>query len=256
MSRLIIAAIIIALMVVWSLWAAQHWVLPQMTPTIPPLEIRGQWGDSFGALNALFSAFAFSAVLLTLWVQQRQISEAQRDQHRQRFDETYFKLLGLLRDVRSELRYTPSSYVQPTPQEGAHALAGAASDAKHYLIEKKPLDRDFSAIEIGNIYSSNVHKRSEAGLGPYFRLIYTLLKRIHEDKVLSEEEKITYGNLLRGQLGTPEIELLALNGLTKESKDLRFYLGRFRMLKYMGTGPIRAYVSKHYPPDAFAPRND
>ncbi|MGO4641700.1 putative phage abortive infection protein [Mesorhizobium sp. 2RAF45] len=256
MSRWIIAAITVVLVVAWGLWAAQFWALPMLFDAVPDLPSRGQWGDSFGALNALFSAFAFSAVLITLWIQQRQINDAQRDQHRQRFDETFFKLLALLRDVRSELRYTPSSYEKPITMEGAQALQGAASDARYYLLAKKPVDRDFSAIEIGNIYSSNVHKRSEAGLGPYFRLIYTLLKRIDSETVLSADEKVAYSNLLRGQLGSPEIELLALNGLTRESKDLATYLGRFRMLKYMTAGPIRSHVERCYPPEAFAPRAD
>ena len=70
----------------------------------------GQWGDSFGALNALFSALAFVAVLYTLRQQQKQIDEAALDQHLQRFERTFYELLRLLREARDdvEFRYSDS----------------------------------------------------------------------------------------------------------------------------------------------------
>lgn len=251
-----IIAIIVILMIVWGAWAAQYWLWLPAWGEVPPLAERGAWGDTFGALNALFSAFAFSAVLLTLWVQQRQINDAQHDLHRQRFDDSFFRLLTLLREVRSELRYTRTTLKKPLTTTGARALRGAFEDARHHLIGKRPVDRDLTRTEVANIYASNVHKQSEAYLGPYFRLIYTILRKIDADPYLSEKEKISYGNLLRGQLGSPEIGLLALNGLTKDSKDLTRYLNRFRMLRYLPPSPIRTCVESWYEPSAFEPRND
>ncbi len=90
----------------------------------------------------------------------------------------------------------------------------------------------------------------------YFRLIYTILKRIDRDSVLSDAEKIAYANLLRGQLGSPEVNLLALNGLTPASKDLADFLNRFRMLKYLTDDLIRELVAPHYSREAFEGRDD
>jgi len=90
------------------------------------IEQAGQWGDTFGAINALFGGLAFSGVLATLLIQQReltkqqeQIQSAELQQHLQRFDSTFFQLLMLLRDLRKEVRAR-----QPTGQlmEGADAF--------------------------------------------------------------------------------------------------------------------------------------
>lgn len=72
------------------------------------------------------------------------------------------------------------------------ALRDAANDATYYLIKKKPIDRDLTREEAAEIYARDVHKRGESGLGPYFRLIYTILKRIDSDAMLEESEKISY----------------------------------------------------------------
>ncbi|GLK66386.1 hypothetical protein [Hansschlegelia plantiphila] len=45
---------------------------------------RGQWGDSFGGLTALFSALGFSAIILTLYFQYQQIQHEQKESESQR----------------------------------------------------------------------------------------------------------------------------------------------------------------------------
>ena len=59
-----------------------------------------QWGDAFGAVNALFSGLAFVVVLFTLRSQERQLKEQQeeiRKQNetlvRQQFEATFFQLM-------------------------------------------------------------------------------------------------------------------------------------------------------------------
>lgn len=45
---------------------------------------RGLFGDSFGALNALFSALAFSAVVVTLWMQRNELKQQREELELQR----------------------------------------------------------------------------------------------------------------------------------------------------------------------------
>lgn len=246
---------IIPILAVWLGWFFQRPILRSLGIYWWP-ETVGQWGDSFGALNALFAAFAFLGVLGTLAMQQRQIRDAAKETHRQKFDDVFFRLIALLREARSEVRYTPLTSNSPREHQGPKALRSALGDAEYYLLDKRPLERPLRAIEIANIYANNVHKRGEAGLGPYFRLIYTVLRRVHDDPHLSEAEKISYGNLLRGQLGSPEIGLLALNGLTKDSKNLSDYIHQFRMLKYLPAGITKRAIEAFYGPEAFQARDD
>lgn len=72
----------------------------------------GLFGDSFGALNALFSGLGFAGVVVTLLYQQKQLkiqqdelSSTQAELRRQsalfdqqKFDDSFFQLLGLVRD--------------------------------------------------------------------------------------------------------------------------------------------------------------
>ncbi|MER9449651.1 putative phage abortive infection protein [Mesorhizobium sp. M0254] len=255
MSRRLIFWVALFAIFLWVVWATLPFLAQIFGAEWNP-STMGQWGDTFGALNALTSSFAFAAVLYTIWMQQRQIGEARIDQHRQQFDDVFFRLLSLMRDVRGELRYTRSTVEKARETSGGQALRGAANDALHYIIDKSPANRELTREEIANIYAIHVHKRSEAGLGPYFRLIYTILKRIDTDPILTEVEKISYGNLLRGQLGSPEIALLALNGLTKDSNDLATYLNRFRMMRYLPKSAIWTAVRPWYDASAFEPRND
>ncbi|MBZ9648640.1 putative phage abortive infection protein, partial [Sphingobium sp. 3R8] len=48
-------------------------------------------------------------------------------------------------------------------------------------------------------------------MSPYFRIIYTILYRIKSDKYLIDKEKFQYSNLLRSQLTSRELTVLALN---------------------------------------------
>ena len=78
---------------------------------------KGLFGDSFGALTALFSALAFGAFVITLWQQQEDLeltrtelkrsADALREQsknlQRQNFENTFFNMLNLQNDITDKL---------------------------------------------------------------------------------------------------------------------------------------------------------
>ncbi len=39
-----------------------------------PMEARGQFGDMFGSINALFSALAFAVLIYTMWLQRAELA--------------------------------------------------------------------------------------------------------------------------------------------------------------------------------------
>jgi hypothetical protein len=84
---------------------------------------------------------------------------------------------------------------------------------------------------IGAFYSAKVHASNEDQLGLYFRIIYSMLRRISEAEFLSDDEKISYSNLLRNQLTSRELFVIGVNGLAEISGDLARYLAEFRMFK-------------------------
>jgi hypothetical protein len=81
-SRSIFARMVIALLGVLALWAVYLLVVGYFCGS--DWLKRGQFGDTFGALNTLFTGWAFVGVVATLFLQSRQIEEAKRDIEEQR----------------------------------------------------------------------------------------------------------------------------------------------------------------------------
>ena len=215
------------------------------------LEQFAQWGESFGPLATLFAAAGFAALL---W----QIRDGQQTQHKLVFDTNYFELLKLLRDAKKEVRfshgpeYTSASVAAIEGKEGLSSFRDAWHEARFH-IRKQKAQSDPAAIKV--IYEKFVHEPYESNFGPYFRMIYTILRRVKDDAVLSEKEKATYGNLLRSQINSYELAILALNGLAGFSKDFSQLIEYFHLLKYMPEGERKKILSSCYTLRAFAARD-
>lgn len=218
----------------------------------------GDWGDAFGGFNALFGAVGSAAVIITLIVQGQSLKQQQLDQHRQNFDATFFQLLRLLRELRSEIRYarSPAASNDKKVRVGGEALKAALFDTKFFIADKTQADVPLSKTAIGNLYAHYVHSRAEDALGPYFRVIYTILRRIDQDKVLTTDQKVAYANLLRGQLGSPEVELIAVNALSKASKDFGYFVRKYRIPRYAQDPMLKKYIREWYGVDVLESRLD
>lgn len=64
----IFAAIAGAIAVLWLANLGALWAFG------PDWQIRGQVGDSFGSINALFSGLAFAALIVTIWMQRHELA--------------------------------------------------------------------------------------------------------------------------------------------------------------------------------------
>jgi len=247
----------------WLLWAFQRPISRWLGLIWRP-ETVGQWGDSFGALNALFAAAGFIAVLVTLRQQstelrrqQGELEAAKADRNKQRFEEHFFQLLALMRDLRNDVtdrRYAKElQAIRVIDLEGMAAIKRFADDMENKLGADE--ERDLSSGALAELYTDNVHMRSEAGLGPYFRIVYTILRRISEEPGLDDTERARFGNMVRSQLTSPEVALIGLNGLTGASRDFGDYIVEFRLLKYLALPNTLEVLRLHYPPQAFAARD-
>lgn len=264
MNRILLYIAGIAVPGLWLVWAFQR-PLARHFDLIWRPEIVGLWGDSFGALNALFAAGGFIAVLATLHMQSRelrrqqdQIRSADIEQQKRRFEDQFFQLLALMRQLRDEInesRYAgvSSGVIQSQRLEGLSALKIFARDMENHL--ERHAHPDESKEELADVYTNSVHRRSEAGLGAYFRVVYTILRRISEADVLSAGEKAQFGNLIRSQLTSHEVLLIGMNALTEQSRDFAKYVTEFRLLKYLASPNATEALKRHYPASAFEARD-
>ena len=80
-----------SLLILWGVW-----IFPDI---VPHVEKRGQWGDSFGFVTALFTGLAFAILIRTLHVQQQELALQRQELEgqkklKQNFESSFFQLLG------------------------------------------------------------------------------------------------------------------------------------------------------------------
>lgn len=152
---------------------------------------------------------------------------------------------SLSKDGKSRFRVTYS---------GREAITAALREMRYYIAELETAS-DFSKSQVATVYENHVHKRFESRFSPYYRIIYTILTKIKNDKILKEKEKIFYANLLRSQLNSHEVAMIAINALSPVSKDLSSLIEEFRLLKYIPPGSTQRRLGRFYSSQAFEPRD-
>lgn len=233
----------------------------------------GVWGDSFGAFNSLVSGLAFSALVLTLAFQIFVSEDQADDQHRQRFDTSFLGLLALQRELRSKIAFDISPEAEVARVSGKHKLysgavnegdrgggtadsvANACVEVQYRIIQRSPM-RCASLNDVKFAYMKYVHQKSETVIAPYFRLIYSILDRVRRDEILSPEEKVRYGNLVRAQLSSSDVILLGINSLSPISADMKDIVTEFRLLKYLPSSSMKRLLQRLHDPKAFTGRDD
>ncbi|MCX5481563.1 hypothetical protein OSH08_21375 [Kaistia geumhonensis] len=248
--RFILFVAILAV-VIFFCWAAIPLIIIQ-NGLIWPFAEAAQFGDYFGVLNTLFSAFAFLGLLYT-------IKSQSDDQHRQRFESSFFQLLDLMRRLRAEIAF---GRAEPfgNPQGDSRPRDFHAIDQAVLMIEEH-IDRNGLGRKGGNpaeildaiklVFTVDFDLQSQLNAGPYVRVIINMLGRIRDDSVLSEEEKFQYARLLRGQLTGSEAAFLGTTAIIPASSELKPLLEQFRMLKYT-PNPIRGMLLRQYNETAFS----
>lgn len=246
----------------WAIWANAGGLHDNDTPILT--KTAGSWGDSFGAFNALFGAFGFAAVSLTLYLQFKANEQQRIDLHIQRFEATFFELIKLMRELRSEICFKTSSLAPSSlaehlrsnePVYGTEAIRNSYSEITSILQVILKRKGDISKSQIAMIYIKVVHKRYGYSFSPYFRIIYSILQNILSDNILAEDQKYYYARILRAQLSTQEIALLGFNSCAKISKDLGDKIRTFRMLKYLPNNTAKRALSFVYKPEVFSSRD-
>lgn len=260
----VLAGLVISL---WGAWFTAPWWMHSFGVNWNLTEV-GPWGDSFGVINTLFSGLGFVAVVRTLMIQSEQIASQQTEIEKQQerldeadaeakviqFERIFFQLLELFREARDQVSYKDSA---GNAREGRSAF----ELAEKLLMGK--LRADFlypdagsdKAYRISHEYVMHIHVGAGQTFGPYYRLLYTILRRISEEKALDEKQKARYGNLVRSQLSNGELVCITANGFTQDSNNLMKYLVEFRIPKYLPIGAYRDWITEAYPPKSLEPRD-
>lgn len=245
-----VLAIAISLWVIWAIWGRE--IASCLLSSDNGLTDKQlvDWADSFGAFNALVSALGFAAVLATLLVQAESLKAQVRDQHYQRFETTFFELLRIMQDKKSQIRIKHSiEYVKSIKfkspvknSTGDEALKKARDEIRFHLDNQQQVD---------TIYNEYFKKSNELTWTPYFRILFTILQKIKNYTYLTEDHKSEFADLLSCMMTGDETRIVALYGLSNEAGDFKKLIDEFSMLKYLPETGMREELKKHYQCKAF-----
>ena len=248
------------------LWAANWW---WVSTRIASTTEQGQFGDMFGAVNALFSGLAFALLIYGTWMQrielamQRQELEETRAELKgqkqalqnqdatlalQRFESTFFQLLNLHGQIVDAIDLV-NEHGQVTRSRDCFKVFYKRLGSIQAKAAENPADDDPLSI-IKAAYRS-FFQNEQAEIGHYFRNLYHIVKFVKESPI---EEKRRYTNFIRAQLSVYELALLFYNGLSEFGNEkFKPLIEEFALLKNLPP-KILLQGSLHrglYPPSAY-----
>lgn len=243
------------------------WQLTRYWHKLPPT--AAEFGDSFGAANALFSALAFGFLIVTVLMQRREL-EFQRKElqdtrkefkqqnatlKQQLFENTLFSMISLhhqiVDDIDLEIKASPSNdYTSST-------ITGRDVFRNRFKAMNRKLKENTSSPN--EAYEEMFHER-RTDFAHYYRNLYRVFKMIDEydftnksvdgetDQNLKERlqeterikaEKYKYAAIVRAQLSDYELLLLFFNGLTEKGKNFKVLIERYSILDNLNQDEIK-----------------
>lgn len=209
-------------------------------------EKRGQFGDLFGAVNALFSGLAFAGLIITirqqnknLEYQQRAIDQSKKDINQQnetmkieRFENTFFKMIEVQQSIVNDLYDFDShtEWVKQDDSSGRSANEVLTKDEYRgrnlfYYVFKLCKHEISNSVFPNNTLTYGLYEiiklrgkvcfdyyMTTTMFDHYFRHLYTILRFVEENDWLGEEKQYQYATFVRATLSRYELVMLYYNG--------------------------------------------
>lgn len=224
---------------------------------------RGTFGDMFGGLNALFSGFAFSGIIYTIYMQRKELeyqreeleltrkalqgqqaemSEQNKTLKIQQFENTFFSMLRTFNDIIDAIDlHTTTAYPPTTNRQTHRTIVNKGRDCfkSFQRTLREDLSEFVSSIDLGQgldlTYFDACYdkwwKKNRSNLAHYFRTLYNLLKFIDASTV---QNKHIYTDIVRAQLSDQEQAILFYNCLSENGREkLKGLIERYALLKHV-----------------------
>lgn len=235
------------------------WALTFFLFFISKSDERGQFGDMFGAVNALFSGLAFAGLIITLILQRREL-ELQRQELAltrkemedqtaefekqnetlkiQRFENTFFNMLSQFQEVVNSLSVKYKKAGDEIEVTGREVFR-TTFERMPVIVDIPSGDKNFQRI----VGMMNVIKKEKMEgycksdvptyFDHYFRLLYRILKFVKDSPLIKRfDDEYEYTTMLRAILSRYELVWLYYNGLSDYGVEkLKPLIERYAMLK-------------------------
>lgn len=215
----------------------------------------GTFGDSWGFLTSVFSAFGFCGVLLTLKLQSDSMKRLERDARLKEesdkirdFESSFFSMLNLMQVIINDMKIRGGSHKGTllgrsvfTFQYGKYS---AFSDIDSIMVSENNINKE-SLAEEGEIFSASFDEYFEsrsANFSHYYRFLYNIFRFITEANIPKESKK-KYASILRAQISNFELLLLFYNGNTKIGENFKEYFECYAVFDNL---PVSKLINKHH----------
>lgn len=230
---------------------------------------RGVFGDSWGGVNAIISAFAFAGVIVTLFLQNRDLNLHRKEMARQReefekenetlkqqrFENLFYNMLNLQQEIVAGLRYeyteeeyvlVPSGVDAPPVQDkrkvnrvvtGRDVFRYTFERAEIYLAERDQFNQRIVVNGYrGFLNAMGLSEYDETWIPTifdhYFRHLYKIIQFV-DDQGFSFSEAYQYVALLRGTLSRYELVWIFYNALNPVFHKFQELIEKYSLLKNM-----------------------
>lgn len=209
-------------------------------------QTRGTFGDSFGALNALFSGLAFAGLIVTLimqkeelGMQREELNDAKHELHQQslefekqnktlnlqRFENTFFNMLNLQETITRNLHYECSNDYDTFKCDGRMVFE------MFYTYNLLDFESNTRGVHMYLLFNG-LHAYSKIFdievFDHYFRHLYRIFKFVNESSLIdTEEERYNYACIVRSQLSEYELLMLFYNSLQEENAKFKILIEKF-----------------------------
>ncbi len=254
--------------ILWGIcWALSSWGYPK-------IEERGQFGDSFGVVNALFAGLAFAGVIWAILLQREEL-ELQRTEleetrteirgqketlQKQNFESSFFQLLNMHGEIinsivisRSNISWTGKN-TEYTEYSGRRCFGYLLGNLKSSL--EKAIDENLPNKEVFNdTYEDEFFSQSQTYIGHYFQHLYNVVKFVHEHEFFEQKNyriKKRYTDFVRAQLSRNELGILFYHGLSDQGAKFKALVEKYALFENLPSeGLIDEEHRQLYAPSAY-----
>jgi hypothetical protein len=186
--------------------------------------MRGQFGDMFGAINAVFSGLAFAGIIFTIYLQRQELKsqraelkltrkefkQQNKTLSRQRFETTFYYLITNHHNFLQQMKMETIRNSTDFGKERVIHIGTEAIELMNKLI-KLPLSRlklkteiltDEQKAYMFKEYNFLIEEKENA-IMLYVQSVTTVLSLIGNTELISEEERKLYFRILNSQV-TPQ----------------------------------------------------
>ncbi|MGN2430293.1 putative phage abortive infection protein [Pseudomonas syringae] len=228
-------AIWLAVLGVLAIWAGYYYFLYQGLAL--PLDSDGQmkgvrsgtFGDAFGVINALFSALAFTGVMLTLYFQRLDIKDSRAETLRQQVESQFYSMLTLQQQVITGFDLHSVRLKGPVTYEGRdcfrrwqmkmrghYQALGGSDDATDVVSDMKLLNSAYARVLSDHL----------GDLGLYFRSLYAVFRFLENS---NHSDKKSLGLVVRSLLSDYELVFLFYNCFSKKGRSFTKFANEYAL---------------------------